>query len=96
MEPVVICIFLAICCALLFWDRRRLHRRAQHSEEAAVTAASAVEKLQSERRFLDKIINSIGDPIFVKDPEHRYVYVNDAKCRLTGAKRNDIIGKNRL
>ena len=44
-------------------------------------------------RLLDEIINSIGDPIFVKDREHRYVYVNEAKCRLTGANRDAIIGK---
>jgi PAS domain S-box-containing protein len=94
MEPVVICIFLAICCAVLLWDRRRVQRRAHRSEENAAAAQSAADRLKSERRFLDRIINSIGDPIFVKDREHRYVYVNEAKCRLTGAKRDDIIGRS--
>jgi PAS domain-containing protein len=29
----------------------------------------------------------------VKDPERRYIYVNEAKCRLTGARRDAIVGK---
>ncbi len=40
----------------------------------------AVEKLHESRDYLDKIINSIGDPIFVKDRQHRYVLINDAHC----------------
>jgi PAS domain S-box-containing protein len=50
--------------------------------------------LQDSRDFLDKIINSIGDPIFVKDEQHRYILVNDAECGLIGHGREEIIGKN--
>ncbi|HSD57643.1 MAG TPA: PAS domain S-box protein [Methanotrichaceae archaeon] len=53
----------------------------------------AVEKLQESRDYLDKIINSIGDPIFVKDRQHRYVLANEAQCNLAGHKREEIIGK---
>ncbi len=49
--------------------------------------------LRESRDYLDKIINSIGDPIFVKDREHRYILVNDAHCRLAGHSRDEIIGK---
>ncbi len=48
---------------------------------------------QESRDYLDKIINCISDPIFVKDREHRLVLVNDAECRLAGRTRDEVIGK---
>ncbi|OPX65361.1 MULTISPECIES: response regulator [unclassified Methanoregula] len=44
--------------------------------------------------FLDKIINSIADPIFVKDREHRWVLLNDACCQLIGRSREVLIGRS--
>jgi PAS domain S-box-containing protein len=93
MELLVACILLAIGCAFLLWDRRRLQRRVLGAQNVSNVTKRVADELESERRFLDSIINSIGDPIFVKDREHRYVYVNEAKCRLTGAERDAIIGK---
>lgn len=49
--------------------------------------------LRNSKDYLDKIINSIGDPIHVKDRQHRLVLVNDAACRLFGRSREDLIGK---
>ncbi|VVB73037.1 Methanogenesis regulatory histidine kinase FilI [uncultured archaeon] len=49
--------------------------------------------LQQSKDFLDKIINSISDPIFVKDRQHRYILVNAAERQLTGIDKQDIIGK---
>jgi PAS domain S-box-containing protein len=43
--------------------------------------------------YLEKIINSISDPIFIKDSKHRLVLVNDAECRLVGCSREELIGK---
>lgn len=51
-------------------------------------------ELASSREFLDKIINSIGDPIFVKDEAHRLILVNDAECALTGRARSEVIGRD--
>lgn len=44
------------------------------------------------RGFLEKIVNSISDPIFVKDREHRLVLVNEAVCALAGVRRDDLVG----
>lgn len=44
-------------------------------------------------RFLDRIINTISDPVFVKDNESRMVLVNDACCQFFGLNRQDILGK---
>jgi two-component system, cell cycle sensor histidine kinase and response regulator CckA len=49
--------------------------------------------LESPGDFLEKIINYIGDPIFVKDSQHRLILVNDAECDLAGRTREDLLGK---
>ncbi len=46
--------------------------------------------------YLGKIVNSIGDPIFVADRQHRLILVNDAKCTLAGRKREEMLGKTPL
>lgn len=43
--------------------------------------------------FLNNIINSIDDPIFVKDEQHKWVLLNDACCRQIGHERKILIGK---
>ncbi|MBW4513392.1 MAG: PAS domain S-box protein [Scytonematopsis contorta HA4267-MV1] len=40
------------------------------------------------------IINSISDPIFVKDREHRWVFLNDAFCNFLSYSREQLIGKS--
>lgn len=44
--------------------------------------------------FLQQIINSVADPIFVKDHNHRLVLINDAMCRLIGRERGELMGKS--
>ena len=59
-----------------------------------ITERKLIEKaLQESKDYLDKIINSIGDPLFVKDRQHRITLVNDAACRLFGRQREDILGR---
>jgi two-component system, cell cycle sensor histidine kinase and response regulator CckA len=52
----------------------------------------AEEALKEAKEYLNQIINCIGDPIFVKDREHRFVLVNDAICAFTGMKRDEMLG----
>jgi PAS domain S-box-containing protein len=51
-------------------------------------------EIADSRNFLDRIINSISDPIFVKDRQHRGVLVNDAYCSLMACERAELIGKS--
>jgi PAS domain S-box-containing protein len=44
-------------------------------------------------KYLDSIINNIGDPLFVKDDQSRLLLVNDAFCKIFNLKRADMIGK---
>jgi PAS domain S-box-containing protein len=43
--------------------------------------------------FFDSILNSIADPVFVKDSNFQFVYANDALCKMLGINRENIIGK---
>lgn len=50
--------------------------------------------LRESRDFLDKVINSIGDPIFVKDSQRRLILFNDSLCRLIGRSREEMKNGN--
>ncbi|MHB9154958.1 MAG: PAS domain S-box protein, partial [Endomicrobiales bacterium] len=50
--------------------------------------------LKEAREFLDRIINAIAAPLFVKDERHRFIMVNDAECALIGRPRDEILGSN--
>lgn len=43
--------------------------------------------------YYSNVLNSIGDPIFVKDEQSRILNVNDAFCKMFGLSRTDILGK---
>lgn len=42
----------------------------------------------------ERIIDSIADPVFVKDRQHRWILLNRAYCRFMGWKREELIGKS--
>jgi len=53
----------------------------------------AEDALRGNEKYLDNIINNIGDPVFVKDDQSRLLSVNDSFCRLFGLTKDDILGK---
>ena len=54
----------------------------------------AQESIIKSRNYLDKIINSIADPVIVKDEQHRWVLLNDAYCQFMGYSREELLGKS--
>lgn len=44
--------------------------------------------------LLQQVLDTIPDPIFVKDSEHRWIAVNDAFCRLIGHPREALLGRS--
>lgn len=52
--------------------------------------------LQASKDYLDKIINSVASPIFVKDEKHNFRLVNDALCKLLNLTPEDLIGNTGL
>lgn len=51
-------------------------------------------ELEDSRNFLSKVINSISDPISVKDSEHRWILLNDTCCAMIGHPREVLLGKS--
>jgi diguanylate cyclase (GGDEF)-like protein/PAS domain S-box-containing protein len=56
--------------------------------------AQLEEELKRSKDFLNSIIDTIPDPVFVKDQQHRWIVVNQAYCRLIGYALNDLLDKN--
>ena len=55
---------------------------------------NAEKALTKSRNFLDIIINSIADPVSVKDKNHQWVLLNDAFCNLMGYPQKELLGKS--
>jgi PAS domain S-box-containing protein len=51
-------------------------------------------ELRASRNFLDSVIDSVSDPIFVKDRQHRWTLLNDAFCAFIGKPREVLLGKS--
>jgi len=49
------------------------------------------EELKKSKEFLNSVINTIPDPIFVKDQQRRWVVLNDAFCRFVGHPREHLL-----
>ncbi|NLH48958.1 MAG: PAS domain S-box protein [Myxococcales bacterium] len=60
-----------------------------------ITARRQAElSLSENENYLDKIINTVADPLLVKDRQHRWVLLNDAFCQFFGYPREVLLGKS--
>ncbi len=60
-----------------------------------ITKQKQIQKeLEYNQDYLDNIINTIGDPVFVKDRDHKWILLNDAYCEFMGYARDELIGKS--
>jgi len=50
-------------------------------------------EVKKSRNFLATIIDNIPDTVTIKDPQHRFVLVNQAYCDITGHSKDEVIGK---
>ncbi|MGB7380125.1 MAG: CHASE2 domain-containing protein [Rivularia sp. (in: cyanobacteria)] len=51
------------------------------------------EEFKRSKDFLQQVINTVADPIFVKNEKHQWIVLNDAYCNLIGFPQNKLIGK---
>ncbi len=51
-------------------------------------------KLREDKIFLEKIMDSIPDPVFVKDHQHRFIYGNKELEKMLGSSRAEIFEKS--
>lgn len=60
-----------------------------------ITNQKKAEEIESNnKKYLNNILNNIGDPVFVKDDQSKLLIANDAFCKIFNLNRKDIIGKN--
>ncbi|NWH05963.1 PAS domain S-box protein [Desulfobacter latus] len=50
-------------------------------------------KLTQSKQMMDSIVNSIAEPVFVKDENHCLIMVNDAFCRMIQSRHETLLGK---
>jgi two-component system, NtrC family, sensor kinase len=51
-------------------------------------------ELKASQTFLNHVIDSLPDPVFVKDSQHCWVFLNQAFCNLMGRDRAELLGKS--
>ncbi|MFC4723202.1 sigma 54-interacting transcriptional regulator [Geojedonia litorea] len=71
----------------------KLEQKSIDLEKEIFIRLRSEERLLASERYLENIINNIGDPFFVKDDHSRLLLVNDAFCALFGRSKDDVIGK---
>ncbi|TAN70749.1 MAG: EAL domain-containing protein [Methylobacter sp.] len=66
----------------------------------ATGAAAELKRRQSEqavaesRQFLSRVIDTMADPVFVKDRKHRWILLNQAFCEFVGHPMEFLLGKS--
>lgn len=71
-----------------------LQKKVEDLERRNKILSDHLKRSAEERNdFLTKTLNTMGDPVFVKDAESRLLLVNDAFCNMFKLERSDIIGK---
>jgi diguanylate cyclase (GGDEF)-like protein/PAS domain S-box-containing protein len=61
---------------------------------AEIERDRAERAIEASRQFLQQIIDTVADPVFVKDRQHRWLLLSDAMCRFMGASRESLLGKS--
>ena len=85
---------------MLWGVTRRLYNREGRVIGAIESIRDTTERKNAEaalvesRNFLDKIINTMADPIFVKDRRHCWVLLNEALCNFVGFGREKLLGRS--
>jgi diguanylate cyclase (GGDEF)-like protein/PAS domain S-box-containing protein len=55
--------------------------------------AQLEDELKKSKEFLSSILNTIPDPVFVKDQRHRWIVLNEAYCQFVGYAREMLLEK---
>jgi len=76
----------------LYRNRESVRRQAEQLR-ALEERRRAAEVLDSVRRQNDLILNAVGEGICGFDADGRVMFVNPAACRISGFKRDDLIGQ---
>jgi diguanylate cyclase (GGDEF)-like protein len=53
--------------------------------------AQQQEELKRSKEFLSTVIDTIPDPVFVQDHQHRWIMLNEAYCQFSGYSRRELL-----
>jgi PAS domain S-box-containing protein len=67
---------------------------ARAFNELMARVADRTRDLEHAHQYLDDVIDSVADPVFVKDAKHRWVLLNKAFCDFVGRRRGELLGKS--
>jgi PAS domain S-box-containing protein len=88
--------FALILLTAFSWSwalRVQVAKKAADLEKELKVRRQAESDLIKARNHLNNVIDTIADPVFVKDRDHNYVILNDACCRIMGHSRDELLGK---
>ena len=67
---------------------------AKHSEDLEVNVNERTTEIETQKTFLRNIIDAVPNPIFVKDPEHRFILANQTLADIFNTTIDQLIGKS--
>lgn len=70
------------------------YERLANSINEVIGRLTVERKLEDYRNFLENIIDTIPDPIFIKDRKHRWIVLNQALCDMVGYQKQDMLNKS--
>jgi len=59
----------------------------------ALALSRAVGDMRASQELLQSVIEGMGDPVFVKDTDSRYLLINQATAQLFGVTRAEVVGR---
>lgn len=75
-------------------DDRNLLAAFASQAAIAVTNARLYTQVTDQKRYLDSVLDSSADGIFILDPQYRVLRFNRACTRLTGYNSEEVVGRN--
>ena len=75
-------------------NMEELHATQEDLQRKNIERQQAEKELMRAQSYLNSIINKIGNPILVKDRQHRLILINDAFCEFAGMKREQMLNKS--
>jgi two-component system cell cycle sensor histidine kinase/response regulator CckA len=77
----------------LIHELKQLREKVDNLNRTSLGNINAHVHYDHSLEFYQNLLNSLKDPIFAKDEDHRWVLLNDAACAFWGYRREDLVGK---
>ncbi|PAX53227.1 CHASE2 domain-containing protein [Brunnivagina elsteri] len=97
---VGLCFLFTVCAFILFLDgwwipiMPGLIALLGSTLAATCQIAYIQDELKRSKEFLDQVINTIADPVFVKNKKHKWIVLNEAYCNLIGYRKEELLEKS--